>query len=91
MGLGSRALDLTSLLFDWYRLALARSPQREHADGERLVHRIVQIAELEGLRCTLTCGAIARLALTARRAESGDVQIWTRTTDALLDSISRTV
>jgi aminoglycoside phosphotransferase (APT) family kinase protein len=43
-GLGSRALDLTSLLLDWRRLRLAREGPAVSDWGERLVRRIAAIA-----------------------------------------------
>ena len=89
MGLGSRALDLTSLLFDWHRLALDPEPSLASGEGDRLIRLIVQIAGWNGLRCTVAYGAIARLALAAWRGESSDVEIWTRATEALLESAAR--
>lgn len=87
VGVGSRALDLTSLLFDWQRLRLAYDTGLATDGGERLVRRIVEIAGEPGLRCTITYGAIARLALSARRGESDQLEIWARVTDAIIDRI----
>jgi len=53
LGLGSRAVDLTSLLFDWQRLRLADEDAAASGGGERLVRRIVEIAGEDGLRCTV--------------------------------------
>jgi hypothetical protein len=60
VGVGSRALGLTSLLFDWQRLRLAHESALAPDGGERLVRRIVRVADEPGLRCTVAYGAIAR-------------------------------
>jgi len=88
VGLGSRAADLTSLLFDWHRLRLAGGTAPAQDGGERLARRIVDTAGEEGLRCTVAYAAIARLALTARRGDRDDVETWCRVTDAVLDTLS---
>jgi len=87
VGLGSRAADLTSLLFDWHRLRLAGERTTAPDGGERLVRRITQMVGEEGLRCTVTYGAIARLALTARRGRREEVESWRLVTEAILDSM----
>jgi Phosphotransferase enzyme family len=53
IGLGSRALDLTSLLFDWQRPQFADESALAPDGGERLVRRIVRIAGEPGLRSTV--------------------------------------
>jgi Ser/Thr protein kinase RdoA (MazF antagonist) len=53
IGVGSRALDLTSLLFDWRRLQLADEFALAPDGAERLVRRIVRVAGEPGLRCTV--------------------------------------
>jgi Ser/Thr protein kinase RdoA (MazF antagonist) len=88
VGLGSRALDVASLLFDWHRLLLADETGLAADGGERLVRRIVEIAGQPGLRCTITYGAIARLALSAKREESDQIEVWRRVTDAIVDRIA---
>jgi hypothetical protein len=58
------------------------------ADGaERLVCRVVEIAGEPGVRCTVTYGAIARLALSARRGEPDQLETWRRVTDVIIDAI----
>jgi aminoglycoside phosphotransferase (APT) family kinase protein len=84
VGVGSRALDLTSLLFDWQRLQLAHESALAPDGGERLVRRIVRVAGEPGLRCTVAYGAIARLALSLQRGERSQIETWRRVTDALL-------
>jgi hypothetical protein len=74
VGVGSRALDLTSLLFDWQRLRLGDETGVAADGGERLVRRIVEIAGELGLRCMVIYGAIARLALSAQRGESDQIE-----------------
>jgi Ser/Thr protein kinase RdoA (MazF antagonist) len=87
IGVGSRALDLTSLLFDWQRLQLADESALAPDGGERLVRRIVRIAGEPGLRCTVAYGAIARLALSLRRGERNQFDTWRRVTDAILTEL----
>ncbi len=87
IGVGSRALDLTSLLFDWQRLLLANETGLAADGDERLLRRIVEIAGEPGLRCTITYGAIARLALSAQRGSQGELEICRRVTDAIVDRI----
>lgn len=69
VGIGSRASDLTSLLFDWHRLRLSKESATIPDGGERLGRRIIELVGVEGLRCTVTYGAIARIALCAQRGE----------------------
>lgn len=87
MGLGSRAVDLTGLLFDWQRLQLADEPGLVSSGDERLTRRIVEMVGDKGLRCTIAYAAIARLALTAQRGEREALETWRKVTDALLDFI----
>jgi aminoglycoside phosphotransferase (APT) family kinase protein len=51
VGVGSRALDLTSLLFDWQRLQLAHESAPAPAGGERL------FAGSSGSRASRACAA----------------------------------
>lgn len=88
VGRGSRALDLTSLLFDWHRQRLAGQTALAQDGGERLVRRIIEIAGVAGLRCTVTYGAIARLALGAQRGDRDDCETWRLVVDAILDLAS---
>ena len=81
-GHGSRALDLTSLLFDWQRLWLADANNVTADGGARLVERIVEIAGESGLRCTVCYAAIARLALSRDR---GELETWRQVTESILD------
>ena len=86
-GRGCRALDLTTLLFEWHRLHQAGAAVAP--DGrERLADRIVDLAGERGLRSTVTYGAIARLALTSRRGELSELAAWRRVTRALLDGLA---
>jgi len=86
LGIGSRALDLTSLLFDWQRLRLAHSSSVTDEGGRRLTARIVEIAGDHGLRSTVCYAAIARLALSRQRGEPDQVETWRRVTESILDS-----
>lgn len=84
-GYGSRALDLTSLLFDWQRLRLADERRVAADGGERLVERIVEIAGDPGLRCTVCYAAIARLALSRQHGNRDQLESWRQVTEAILD------
>jgi aminoglycoside phosphotransferase (APT) family kinase protein len=86
LGVGSRALDLTSLLFDWQRVRLAHESIVTEDGGDRLRGRIVEIAGEHGLRCTICYAAIGRLALTRPRGEPKQVETWRRVTESILDS-----
>jgi aminoglycoside phosphotransferase (APT) family kinase protein len=86
LGTGSRALDLTSLLFDWQRLRLADSSSVSENGGPRLAVRIVEIAGDRGFRCCVCYAAIARLALGRQRGEHGQAEMWRCVTEAILDS-----
>jgi hypothetical protein len=84
LGLGSRAADLTSLLFEWQRLQLADEAAVASDGGERLVRRIVEIAGEDGLRCMVAYAAIARLALSAQRGEHAELERWRQVGAAIL-------
>jgi streptomycin 6-kinase len=86
LGIGSRALDLTSLLFDWQRLRLADSSSVTEDGGQRLTARIVEIAGEHGFRSSVCYAAIARLALSRQRGEPDQVETWRRVTESILDS-----
>jgi Ser/Thr protein kinase RdoA (MazF antagonist) len=89
LGVGSRALDLTSLLFEWQRLRLADETAVTADGGRRLTGRIVEIAGEPGLRCTIGYAAIARLALSrARGQDHQQVETWRRVIEAILDSLA---
>ena len=88
VGLGSRAFDLTSVLFDWQRLKLALESSVEPTGRAGLLRRILELVGDHGLRCTVAYGAIARLALTAQRGERTEFETWRHTCDALLDVLS---
>jgi aminoglycoside phosphotransferase (APT) family kinase protein len=85
IGLGSRAADLSGLLFDWHRLRLSNGAVTLDG-GARIVDRIADIAGVEGLRCAIGYGAIARIALTAERGDREGVATWCRVTDAIMDA-----
>jgi aminoglycoside phosphotransferase (APT) family kinase protein len=84
LGVGSRANDLTSLLFDWQRGRLASEAAMPADAGERAVGRIVEIAGEAGLRCTVAYAAIARLALSAQRGEQDELEAWRQVSEAIL-------
>jgi Ser/Thr protein kinase RdoA (MazF antagonist) len=86
LGVGSRALDLASLLFDWQRLRLADQRSVPADGGERLTGRIVEIAGEQGMRMTVCYAAIARLALGRQRGEHEQTEIWRQVTESILDS-----
>jgi aminoglycoside phosphotransferase (APT) family kinase protein len=86
LGHGSRASDLAGPFFDWHRLRLSGGRVAPGGDA-RLVGRIVELAGDDGLRCALAYGAVARLALCAERGERGDVDMWRRVIEEILDSL----
>jgi hypothetical protein len=86
LGTGSRALDLTSLLFDWQRLRLVNPSSVTEQGGRRLTARIVEIAGEHGLRSTVCYAAIARLALSRKRGEGNQIETWRCATESILDS-----
>lgn len=88
VGVGSRALDLTSLLFEWQRLRLTDKRKATADAGRRLSGRIVEIAGEHGLRSTICYAAIARLALSRQRGDHQQVDTWRRVSDAILDSLA---
>lgn len=86
-GLGSRAVDLASLLFEWHRLHL--SGREVAVDGHaRIVARIITVAGDAGLRSAVTYGAVARLALSAQRRKLDDLEQWRMVTEGVLDSLA---
>jgi len=87
LGVGSRALDLASLLFDWQRLRLASPASAAPGGGERVRDRIVEIAGEHGLRCCVCYAAIARLALGWQQGQQDDVDMWRAVTESILDSL----
>jgi hypothetical protein len=88
IGVGSRATDLTGLLFDCHRLqSTGNDASTAPNGGARLVRRIVEIAGADGLRCVITYGAIARLAVSAQRGEEIQLAMWRRVTHAILESV----
>jgi aminoglycoside phosphotransferase (APT) family kinase protein len=87
IGYGSRASDLAGLLFDWHRLRLGGGTVATVGD-RRIVSRIATVVGDEGLRCAIGYGAVARLGLTAQRAEHADLGTWRRVTDEILDRLA---
>ena len=87
LGVGSRALDLASLLFDWQRLRLASPASAAPDGGERLGNRIVEIAGEHGLRSCVCYAAIARLALCWQHGQQDDVDMWRAVTESILDTL----
>jgi Ser/Thr protein kinase RdoA (MazF antagonist) len=87
VGLGSRAIDLAGLLFDWHRLRLTGGRALAPDGGERLVRRIAAVAGEVGLRCSVAYAAVERLGLAALRGERDGAETWRRVTDAILDEL----
>jgi hypothetical protein len=88
LGEGSRTVDLAGLLFDWHRLRLARETKVAPDGHDRIVGRILDLAGDQGLRCAVTYGAIARVALTAQRGDAEGLVTWRAVTEAILDLIA---
>jgi len=85
-GAGSRATDLASLLFEWHRVRLDEPANAAPGGGQEIARRIAAIAGDDGLRCTITYVAIARLALSAQRGDACAVGTWRQVTEAVLDA-----
>jgi len=86
-GLAAAPPTLPGCCFDWHRLHLAGEQGLAPDGAERLVHRIVEIAGDQGLRCVVGYGAVARLGLAAQRHEPDALQTWRRVSEALLDAL----
>ena len=86
-GIGSRATDLASLLFEWHRLLLDGQEAARGGD-EKIASRIAAIAGDDGLRCVIAYAAIDRLALTARRGDTAGTEAWRQVTSAVLDTVT---
>jgi aminoglycoside phosphotransferase (APT) family kinase protein len=85
-GRGSRALDLTTLLFEWHRLF--QDGMEVAPDGNtRLARHILDLTGESGVRSLVTYGALARLALTRRRGELSEFAGWQRSITDLLDAL----
>jgi Ser/Thr protein kinase RdoA (MazF antagonist) len=85
-GRGCRALDVTTLLFEWHRLRIGGSDVPLDG-GECLAGRIVDIAGVQGLSSMVSYGAVARLALTSQRGEQAEYAVWSSVVAAILDSL----
>lgn len=88
-GAGSRATDLASLLFEWHRLRLDEHAEAAPGGGEEIARRIAAIAGDDGMRCTITYVAVARLGLSAEGGDLRRVETWRQVTEAVLDSYAR--
>jgi Ser/Thr protein kinase RdoA (MazF antagonist) len=84
IGLNTRAADLTSILFDWYALALRGTPGVARRGGAVLRDRIIAIAGEDGLRCTIGYAALGRLGITYRRRQRDALAVWVRVTESIL-------
>jgi len=87
VGVGSRALDLASVLFDWQRLRLAAPAAAAPNGGQRVRRQIVEIAGEHALRCCVCYAAIARLALGRQCGHHDEVDMWRAVTTSILDSL----
>jgi hypothetical protein len=86
-GRGCRAVDATTLLFEWHRLR-ADGSDVHRGDDKRLVNRILDIASESGLRSTVTYGAVARLALSSRRGDEAKFAVWRSVVATILDGFA---
>jgi aminoglycoside phosphotransferase (APT) family kinase protein len=88
VGVGSRALDYTSLLFEWHHRR-NRNPDDAAADGgEQLVARILGLVGDTGFRILVCYQAIAKLAFCLRRGEREGIRALLPVIEGLLDSYS---
>jgi Ser/Thr protein kinase RdoA (MazF antagonist) len=84
IGLNTRAADLTSILFEWYALALRGTSRLAPRGGAVLRDRIIAIAGEDGLRCTIGYAALGRLGITYRRRQCEALAVWVRVTESIL-------
>ncbi len=82
VGIGSRASDATTLLFEWHRLALDM-PRLARRGYERLLAAMVEIAGADGIRGPITYAALWRLAHRWREAAVRDM--WVTVTRRILE------
>lgn len=86
-GVNSRSADLTSILFDWYRLQLPDEPGPGERGAKDLLERIVAIADEPGLWCTVSYAAVMRLAMAHRRRQQDALAEWIDVANRVLDSV----
>lgn len=85
--LNSRAADLGTVLFEWYRLALGGQRGLADRGAERVTARIAEIAGQAGLRCIVAYAAVARLAVSARRRQWAALERWMQVTESALGDL----
>jgi hypothetical protein len=85
VGVGTRALDYTGLLFNWQRLRLTHTGATDDDWGQRLVGLILQLVGDSGFRSLVTYMSIANLALNLRHREHGDLNINKRVIELILN------
>jgi aminoglycoside phosphotransferase (APT) family kinase protein len=91
VGVGTRALDYTGLLFNWQRLRLTH-PTAATPDGrQRLLDRILELVSDSGLRSLVSYMSIANLALNFRHREHEDLKRNRHVIEAILDDSSTAV
>jgi hypothetical protein len=87
VGVGSRALDYSRLLFEWQRLHHSNPADTAADGGERLVTRIIDLVGDTGLRILVCYQAVATLAYCLGHGER-DLDTRGHVVDSLLDAYS---
>ncbi len=88
VGVGTRALDYTCLLFNWQRLRHTQPTAAIADGGQRLVDRILELVGDSGLRSLVCYMSIANLALNFRNHEHEDLKTNQHVIESILDDSS---
>ena len=88
VGVGTRALDYTGLLFNWQRLRLTHPTAATPEGGRRLLGRILELVGESGFRSLVCYMSIANLALNFRHREHQDLTTNRQVIESILDDLS---
>jgi hypothetical protein len=88
VGVGTRALDYTGLLFNWQRLRLTHPTAATADGGHRLRGRILELVGDSGLRSLVCYMSIANLALNFRHGGHEALKTNQRAIEAILNDFS---
>jgi Ser/Thr protein kinase RdoA (MazF antagonist) len=91
VGVGTRALDFTGLLFNWQRLRVTYPTAATADGGQRLRGRILELAGDSGFRSLVCYMGIANLALSFRHREHEALKANRRAIEAILNDSSATL
>jgi aminoglycoside phosphotransferase len=91
VGVGTRALDYTGLLFNWQRLRLTHPTAATPDGGQQLLDRILELVSDSGFRSLVCYMSIANLALNFRHREKDDLETNQHVIETILDDSSATL